>query len=97
MTTGRTIIVNDHFDLNNCGRWRRRQLERASSLPSLFQAEAIQASGDTATSSSDSHEEEAGLIGLRFYARAMTPEELATTDAMINMDTLGLALLRFIG
>src|SRR5262249_6806300 len=36
-------------------------------------------------------DEEKGLIGSRFYARQMTKEQVAATEAMVNMDTLGLA------
>ena len=31
------------------------------------------------------------LSGLAYYAKTMTKEEVARTDAMVNMDTLGLA------
>jgi Zn-dependent M28 family amino/carboxypeptidase len=35
--------------------------------------------------------EESGLVGSRHYARTMTKEQTTRTDAMVNMDTLGLA------
>src|SRR5512142_3290035 len=35
-------------------------------------------------------DEERGEVGSRFYAQHMTKEEVAATDAMVNMDTLGL-------
>ena len=34
--------------------------------------------------------EEGGEIGSRFYVQQMSKEEVAATDAMVNMDTLGL-------
>jgi Zn-dependent M28 family amino/carboxypeptidase len=36
-------------------------------------------------------DEEKGEIGSHFYAQQMTKEQVAATDAMVNMDTLGLA------
>jgi Zn-dependent M28 family amino/carboxypeptidase len=36
-------------------------------------------------------EEEKGEIGSRYYATHLTKEQVAATDAMVNMDTLGLA------
>jgi Zn-dependent M28 family amino/carboxypeptidase len=36
-------------------------------------------------------DEEKGLVGSHFYVRQMTKEQVAATDAMVNMDTLGLA------
>src|SRR5262249_44926728 len=36
-------------------------------------------------------DEEKFEIGSRFYARSMTKDEVSATDAMVNMDTLGLA------
>ena len=36
-------------------------------------------------------DEEEGEIGSRFYVKEMTKEQVAATDAMVNMDTLGLA------
>jgi Zn-dependent M28 family amino/carboxypeptidase len=36
-------------------------------------------------------DEEKGETGSHYYARQMTREQVAATDAMVNMDTLGLA------
>ena len=36
-------------------------------------------------------DEEQGLVGSSFYAHQMSKEDIAATDAMVNMDTLGLA------
>src|SRR5262249_25411289 len=35
-------------------------------------------------------DEEKGEIGSHFYAHEMTPAQISQTDAMVNMDTLGL-------
>jgi len=36
-------------------------------------------------------DEERGEVGSRFYAHQMTKEQVAATDAMVNMDKLDLA------
>src|SRR5262249_69151 len=36
-------------------------------------------------------DEERGKVGSHYYAQRMTKEEVAATEAMVNMDTLGLA------
>ena len=41
--------------------------------------------------------EEGGEIGSRFYAQQMSKEDVAATDAMVNMDTLGLGPTRVWG
>lgn len=89
-TTGRTIIVGAHFARAPAGDGVVDNWSGASLLPSLFQAIAIEPRQHSYVFIGFT-EEEAGLIGSRFYARAMKPEQLAATDAMINMDTLGLA------
>jgi hypothetical protein len=88
-TSRRGIIVGAHFDHvpNSDGvvdNW-----SGASLLPSLY--EAVKVGPRT-------HRyifigfagEEAGEIGSQFYARHMTIAEVAATDAMVNLDTLGL-------
>jgi putative aminopeptidase FrvX len=50
-------------------------------LPSLLQAIAIEPRQHSYVFIGFT-EEEVGLIGSRFHARAMTPEQLAATDAM---------------
>jgi Zn-dependent M28 family amino/carboxypeptidase len=40
-------------------------------------------------------DEEKGEVGSRFYVGQMTKEQVAATDAMVNMDTLGLAPTEF--
>ena len=36
------------------------------------------------------HRRREGEVGSHFYAKEMTKEQVAATDAMVNMDTLGL-------
>lgn len=87
--TGRTIIVGAHFDKVDAGQGVVDNWSGASLLPSLYQSLANAPRrhkfiflGFTS--------EEIGLIGSRYYAQHMTPEERAQTDAMVNMDSLGL-------
>ena len=62
----------------------------AALLPSLYQAIKIEPRQHTYIFIGFT-DEERGLIGSGFYARHMTREQVAATDAMINLDTLGLA------
>lgn len=89
-TSGRVIIVGAHFDRVSAGNGVVDNWSGASLLPSLFQAIAAEPRQHSYIFIGFT-EEEAGLIGSRFYVRQMTPEQLAATDAMVNMDTLGLA------
>ena len=89
-TSGRVIIVGAHFDRTPLGDGVVDNWSGAALLPSLFQAIAIEPRQHSYIFIGFT-EEEAGLVGSRFYARQMTPEQLAATDAMVNIDTLGLA------
>lgn len=89
-TTGRVIIVGAHFDRVSAGDGVVDNWSGAALLPSLFQAVATEPRQHTYVFIGFT-EEEPGLIGSRFYVRKMTPEQVAATDAMVNMDTLGLA------
>lgn len=62
----------------------------ASLLPSLYESARIKPRRHTYVFIGFTDEEK-GLVGSRFYARRMTREQVAATDAMINLDTLGLA------
>ena len=86
---GRTVIVGAHFDRVSEGEGVVDNWTGASLLPSLYQSvKGIEREhtyifiGFTA--------EEEGEVGSRFYVRQMSKEAIATTDAMVNMDTLGL-------
>ena len=89
-TSGRIIIVGAHFDRTFAGDGVVDNWSGAALLPSLLQAVAIEPRQHSYVFIGFT-EEEAGLVGSRFYARQMTREQLAATDAMVNMDTLGLA------
>jgi hypothetical protein len=89
-TTGRIIIVGAHFDRVSAGDGVVDNWSGASLLASLFQAVALEPRQHTYVFIGFT-EEERGLVGSRFYVRQMTPEQVAATDAMVNMDTLGLA------
>jgi putative aminopeptidase FrvX len=62
----------------------------ASLLPSFYEAVKIDPRRHTYVFIGFTDEEK-GLVGSRFYARNMTPEQVSSTAAMINLDTLGLA------
>jgi putative aminopeptidase FrvX len=90
-SSDRVIIVGAHFDHVADGDGVVDNWSGASLLPSLYEAikdvpreHAFVFIGFT--------DEEKGEIGSRFYAQQMTKEQVAATDAMVNMDTLGLAL-----
>jgi Zn-dependent M28 family amino/carboxypeptidase len=79
-----------HFDRVSAGDGVIDNWSGAALLPSLYQAISIQPRQHSYIFIGFT-EEEAGLVGSRFYARQMTAEQIAATDAMVNMDTLGLA------
>lgn len=83
------IIVGAHYDKVARGGGVVDNWSGASLLPSLFESlqqlprrHTFLFVGFTA--------EEQGLIGSKFYARQMTPEQVAETRAMVNIDTLAL-------
>jgi hypothetical protein len=88
--SGRVLIVGAHFDYVSLGDGVADNWSGASLLPSLYQAIKAEPRRHTYIFVAFT-DEERGLIGSRFYTRHMTPEEVSLTDAMVNMDTLGLA------
>jgi len=83
------IIVGAHFDHVSLGDGVVDNWSGASLLPSLYEAVKVEPRrhcyifiGFT--------DEEKGEIGSRYYAEHMSKQEVAETDAMVNMDTLGL-------
>jgi hypothetical protein len=89
-SSDKVIIVGAHFDHVSAGDGVVDNWSGASLLPSLYEAvkseprkHAYVFIGFT--------DEEKGEVGSRFYARQMTQEQVAATEAMVNMDTLGLA------
>jgi putative aminopeptidase FrvX len=89
-TSGRSIIVGAHFDHVSAGDGVVDNWTGASLLPSLYQATKTEQRKHTFIFIGFTDEEK-GEIGSRFYAHQMSKEEVAATDAMVNMDTLGLA------
>jgi hypothetical protein len=88
--TEKTIIVGAHFDRVSEGDGVVDNWSGASLLPSLYEAVKTEPRkhkyifvGFT--------DEERGEIGSSYYASKMTKDEVSLTDAMVNMDTLGLA------
>ena len=86
----KAIIVGAHYDHVSAGDGVVDNWSGASLLPSLYDAVKSDSRTHTFIFIGFSGEEK-GLIGSRFYARQMTHEQVAATDAMVNMDTLGLA------
>jgi hypothetical protein len=89
-SSDRAIIVGAHFDKVAAGDGVADNWTGASLLPSLYQAIKIEPRQHTYIFIGFT-DEELGLIGSGFYARQMTREQVAATDAMVNLDTLGLA------
>jgi len=86
----RVIIVGAHFDRVSEGDGVVDNWSGASLLPSLYESVKLEAREHTYIFIGFTDEEQ-GEVGSRFYARQMSKEQVAATDAMVNMDTLGLA------
>jgi len=83
------IIVGAHYDHVPAGDGVVDNWSGASLLPSLY--EAVKDNPRTHTYVFIGFtDEEKGEVGSHFYAKEMSKEQVATTDAMVNMDTLGL-------
>lgn len=87
--TDRMIIVGAHFDIVDAGYGVVDNWSGASLLPSLYDSLRAHPRDHTFVFIGFSQEEK-GLIGSEDYANKMTKEDIERTDAMINMDTLGL-------
>ena len=83
------IIVGAHFDHVSEGDGVVDNWSGASLLPSLLEAVKVEPRKHTYIFIGFT-DEERGEIGSHFYARKMTKEQVALTDAMVNIDTLGL-------
>ncbi len=88
-TSDKVIIVGAHFDHITEGSGVVDNWSGASLLPSLYQALKDQPRKHTFIFISFTDEEK-GEVGSHFYVHEMTKEQVAATDAMVNMDTLGL-------
>lgn len=89
-TSDKVIIVGAHFDRVSEGDGVVDNWSGASLLPSLYEAVKSETRKHTYIFIGFTDEEK-GEVGSRFYAGHMTKEQVAATDAMVNMDTLGLA------
>jgi Zn-dependent M28 family amino/carboxypeptidase len=85
----KVIIVGAHFDRVPEGDGVVDNWSGASLLPSLYEAVKGGPRNHTYIFIGFTDEEE-GLVGSRFYVKQMTKEQVAATDGMVNMDTLGL-------
>jgi putative aminopeptidase FrvX len=86
----KVIIVGAHFDRVSAGDGVVDNWSGASLLPSLYQVVKTQPRKHTYIFSGFT-DEEVGEVGSHYYAHEMNKEQIASTDAMVNMDTLGLA------
>src|SRR5207249_1809886 len=89
-SSDKVIIIGAHFDRVPEGDGVVDNWSGASLLPSLYEAVKNEPRKHTYVFIGFTDEEQ-GEVGSRFYVRQMTNEQVAATDAMVNMDTLGLA------
>src|SRR6266700_3349963 len=86
----KVIIVGAHFDRVSEGDGVVDNWSGASLLPSLYEAVKTEPRKHTYIFIGFT-DEERGEVGSHFYVQKMTQEQVVATDAMVNMDTLGLA------
>jgi hypothetical protein len=86
----RVIIVGAHFDRVRDSDGVADNWSGAALLPSLYEALKVEPRRHSYVFIGFTDEEK-GLVGSRFHARKLTREQVAATDAMVNLDTLGLA------
>jgi len=91
--TDEEIIVGAHYDKVSSGTGTIDNWSGAALLPSLYQGLAWKKPHHTFVFVAFAGEEE-GLVGSEYFVKHMAPDELARTEAMINMDTLGLSYTR---
>jgi putative aminopeptidase FrvX len=85
----RVIIIGAHYDRVSQSDGVADNWSGASLLPSLYEAIKIEPRQHTYIFVAFSAEEE-GLVGSHVYAHEMTRAQVSATDAMVNLDTLGL-------
>jgi len=90
-SSDKLILVGAHYDHVADGDGVVDNWSGASLLPSLYEAIRREPRKHTYIFIGFTAEEK-GEVGSHFYAQHMTKEQVAATDAMVNMDTLGLAL-----
>lgn len=91
--TDQEIIVGAHYDKVSSGTGTIDNWSGAALLPSLYQGLARTKPHHTFIFAAFTGEEQ-GLAGSDYFVKHMSREELARTEAMINMDTLGLSYTR---
>ncbi len=89
-TSGSVIVVGAHYDVAEMGWGVVDNWSGASLLPTLYESLRNRPRRHTFLFIGFTDEEK-GLVGSRFYASQLTPEEKANILAMINLDTLGLS------
>jgi Peptidase family M28 len=89
-SSDRVIIVGAHFDRVPAGDGVADNWSGASLLPAFYESLKVVPRQHTYVFIGFTDEEK-GRVGSIFYARKMTPAQAAATDAMVNLDTLGLA------
>lgn len=89
-SSDRVIIVGAHFDHVSEGDGVVDNWSGASLLPSLYEAVKVEPRSHSYVFIGFTGEEQ-GEVGSRFYVQQMTKDQVAATDAMVNMDVLGLA------
>ncbi len=88
-TTRSVIMVGAHFDHVARGTGIIDNWSGAALLPSLLEGLCHQPRKHTFVFVAFTAEEE-GLVGSKFFAKNMTPDEVVRTRAMINLDSLAL-------
>jgi putative aminopeptidase FrvX len=89
-SSDKVFILGAHYDHVFAGDGVVDNWSGASLLPSLYEGMKVVTRKHTFIFIAFTAEEQ-GEIGSHFYATHMKKTEIAATDAMINMDTLGLA------
>src|SRR6185312_4251861 len=88
--TDEQIIVGAHYDKVSAGTGTIDNWSGAALLASLYQGLAFQKRRYTFVFVAFTGEEE-GLMGSEYFAKHMPRDKVASTKAMVNMDTLGLS------
>jgi Zn-dependent M28 family amino/carboxypeptidase len=88
-TSDKVIIVGAHFDRVSKGDGVVDNWSGASLLPSFYEAMKTEPRKHTYIFIGFTDEEKFE-VGSHFYVQQLTKEQVAATDAMVNMDTLGL-------
>ena len=84
------IIIGAYFDHVSAGDGVVDNWSGASLLPSLYEAVKVDPRKHAYIFVGFTDEEK-GEVGSHYYAKEMTTGQIPGTDAMVNMDTLGLA------